>query len=64
MRIAVTLVIDMSDQQVRDYAAEFGLVPPTGKPRARDTVEHVRDWLLADVTRGPLGDYADISIKR
>ena len=64
MRIAVTLVIEMSDQQVADYAEEYGLAMPGTKAPARVIVDHVRSWLLSDVKRSVLGDMADISIKR
>ena len=67
MRIAVTLVIDMTDQQVADYADHAGIpVQPTGHFRARDIAENVRGLAFAAVsgTFDGVGSGADISIKR
>jgi hypothetical protein len=75
MRIAIPLVIEMTDEQVEQYAAEYGLPLPVsdGKVRARDVVDDVRSYVLTciqdstafgetgvgDGTRG-----ADVAIKR
>jgi hypothetical protein len=73
MRIAIPLVIDMTDEQVEQYAAEYGLPASNGKVRARDVVDDVRSYVLTcvqdsaafgetgtgDGTRG-----ADVTIKR
>jgi hypothetical protein len=70
MRIAVTLVIEMSDEQVQGYADEYGLPRKGGRLYAREVVEDVRSQVLtgiADSTAfGERGDGtrgADVSIK-
>ena len=67
MRIAVTLVIEMSDQDVADYALEHGVPQqPTGHFRARDIVDDVRGYVLTQI-KGSASFYdsaADITIKR
>ena len=65
MRIAVTLVIEMSDQQVADYADAQGIPQqPTGHFRAKDIVEDVRGYVLTTVLTSAALDGADIWIKR
>lgn len=71
MRIQVPLVVEMTDEQVSQYAAERGLEAEGGHPRARVVVADVQSYVLAMVqdsasfgedgngTRG-----ADVSIKR
>jgi hypothetical protein len=67
MRIAITLVIEMSDAQVADYA-EYAGIPQqaTGHFRAKDIVEDVRGYVRNCVQdSAAFGDgAADISIKR
>ena len=46
MRIAVTLVIDMTDEQVKQYADEYGLPAKGGTLYAREVVEDVRSYVL------------------
>jgi hypothetical protein len=63
VRIAVTVICEMTDQQVKDYAAEHGL-PERGRILyAREVVGHVRSKVLSDLNRTSLGEYADITIK-
>jgi hypothetical protein len=73
MRIQVPLVIDMTDEQVSRYAAEYGLPEGGGKLRARDVVEHVQRRALTCVQDseafGETGDghgtrSADVNLKR
>lgn len=71
MRIQVPLVIEMTDEQVKQYASEFGLPAQGGTLYAREVVEHVRGRVLASVQDsvafGETGDgtrRAGISIKR
>ena len=63
MRIAITLVIEMSDQQVKDYADAYGLPLPI---RAKDIVDDVRRQVLTGIQDSTaFGDGgADVSIKR
>lgn len=72
MRIAVTVVIEMSDEQVKDYANEYGLPRSGGRLYAREVVEEVRDYVLTAVQDSPAfgevgaGDGtrgADVSLK-
>ena len=66
MRIAVTVVIEMTDQQVAGYADVNGLPEPT---RAKDVVEDVRAYVLTRIQDsdafGDQGGYrgADVSLK-
>lgn len=71
MRIQVPLVIEMTDEQVRQYANEYGLPAQGGRLYAREVVEDVQRYVLSCIqdsaafgetgngTRG-----ADVSIKR
>lgn len=70
MRIAVTVVIDMTDEQLRAYAAAHGLPEPL---RAKNVVDDVQPRVLAAVrdssTFGETGDghgarRADVTLKR
>lgn len=63
MRIAITLVIEMSDEQRERYAAEFGLPHDGGPLRAKDIVADVRNAVLSDIQGGTTGEFADVSIK-
>lgn len=64
MRIVVSLVIEMTDEQVKGYVAEFGLPFHGGPLRARDVVSSVREAVLSDIQGGSLGEFADVSIKK
>jgi hypothetical protein len=67
MRIAITILIDMTDAQVADYAAEYGLpVRGSDRPMARDVVEDVRTQVLTAIQCSTaFGDgAADVSLKR
>lgn len=48
IRIAVTLVIEFTDDQQADFAERHGL-NLAGKPRARDVVESVQQYVLGAV---------------
>lgn len=65
MRIAVTLVIEMTDEQVAEYAAEYGLPRGGGKLMAREVVGDVRSLVLTAVQDSAAFGYggADVSIK-
>jgi hypothetical protein len=67
MRIMIPVVIEMTDQQVADYALEYGLPRNGGKLMAREIVEDVRSSVLTMVQGSeafgePTG--IDVSIKR
>ena len=67
MRIAVTIVIEMTGQQAADYAEHARIpVQPAGHFRARDVVENVRGYVVAEVSGlfDRIGSGADVSIKR
>lgn len=72
MRIVVPVVIDMTDAQVADYAAEYGLPRKGGRLMAKELVEDVRSYVLGCVQEsaafGEVGDGrgtrgADVSLK-
>lgn len=67
MRIAVTVIIEMSDAQIAAYAEEYGIPQqPTGHHRAKDIVDDVRSQVLTGISGSTaFGDgAADVSIKR
>jgi hypothetical protein len=73
VRIAITLVIEMTDEQVRQYADEYGLPASGGRLYAREVVEDVQSYVLTCVQDsaafGETGDGngtrgADVSLKR
>jgi hypothetical protein len=73
MQIQVPLVIDMTDEQVKQYADEYGLPAQGGKLYAREVVENVRSYVLTCIQDsaafGETGDGngtrgAAVSIKR
>ena len=71
MRIQVPLVIDMTDEQVKQYADEYGLPALGGKLYAREIVANVQSYVLTciqdSVAFGETGDGtrgAAVSIKR
>lgn len=65
MRIAVTVVVEMSDDQVAGYALEYGLPRQGGKLYAREVVEDVRSYVLGCVQQSAAFTEggADVSIK-
>ena len=63
MRTVVSLVIEMTDEQVKGYVAEFGLPFHDGPLRARDVVSSVREAVLNDIQCGTVGQFADVNIK-
>jgi hypothetical protein len=66
VRIAFTVVIEMTDEQVERYADDCGL-PRTaaGKVMAKDVVADVRSYVLEQVRESPQfgAGSADVSIK-
>ncbi len=66
MRIPVTLVIEMTDEQVEQWADDEGLDrTAAGKVMAKAMVEDVRNYVLTEI-QGLLSatGYADVTIKR
>ena len=54
MRIVVPVVIDMTDEQVKVYADEYGLdVRGDGMPAAKDMVADVRSTVLTAIQGSP-----------
>ena len=73
MRVPVTLVIEMTDEQVSQYAAERGIPAGDGWQYAREVAADVRSYVLTVVqdsaVLGETGDGdgtrgAAVSIKR
>lgn len=65
MKIPVTLVVEIRDERLAQYASDWGLpvMNPGERPKAKDVVEHVRSKLLAAAQNGALDGHAEISIK-
>lgn len=65
MRIQIPLVIEMTDEQVKDYAELAGLPHHGGPLRAKDVVDDLRAHVLSSVQQ--LNDIvesgADVTIK-
>lgn len=59
MRIAVALVIEMTDEQVKGYADEYGL----DDTRAKTIVQDARTHVLTGV-QGIFDGFANVTIKR
>jgi len=49
MRIQIPLVVEMTDDQVRNYANEYGLPRKGGRLMAKEIVEDVRSYVLTCV---------------
>ena len=67
MRIQIPLVVEMTDEQVNDYAAASDGAPIAGpgRPRAKDVVDEVRKDVLALVQGyGLFPSGAIVTIKR
>ena len=67
MRIAVTVVIEMTDEQAEAYANEYGLDRTgTGRLMTKTVVEDVRGLVLSTIqgTLDGIGSGADVSLKR
>ena len=67
MRIPITLVIEMTEQQVENYADEYGLPRNgAGTVMAKDIVDDVRSYVLTEIQgSAAFGEgCADVSIKR
>ena len=65
MRIAVTLVVEMTDSQVECWATDNGLErTASGKVMAKTVVDDVRTYLQTYVSGSELGEYSDITVKR
>jgi hypothetical protein len=62
MRIVVPVVVEMTDQQMADYADWAGLAE---KPRAKDVVESVRRFVVNSAQTGfdHVGSGADAFLK-
>jgi hypothetical protein len=65
IRIPVTLVIELDDDQQAEYVATTGLPHHDGPLRAKDVVESVRSYILTRISESAdLGDgAASVSIK-
>lgn len=66
IRIPVTLVIEMDDEQLREYLADAEIpAARSGHVRARDIVQDVREYVLAAVTNSGafMGRRATVTIK-
>jgi hypothetical protein len=65
IRIPVTVVIEMDDDQQAEYVATAGLPYHDGPLRAKDVVESVRSYILTRISESAdLGDgAASVSIK-
>jgi hypothetical protein len=73
VRIQVPIVIEMTEQQVQQYANKYGLPAAGGKLYAREVVENVRSDVLTSIQGSPafgeIGDGngtrgAEVTIKR
>jgi hypothetical protein len=62
MRITIPVVVEMTDEQVSEYATAYGLPRGGGRLYAKEVVEDVRENVLNGV-RGLLGD-VDVTIGR
>lgn len=66
MKTVVSLVIDMTDEQIADYAAEHQIpVQANGRPRMKDIVEDVQSHVLA-LVQAPqpgIGRHATVTLK-
>lgn len=63
IRIPVTLVVELTDQQQADYIADFVTPRAAGKVMARDVVAGVRAHVLSIVVDNGLFSSFDVSIK-
>ena len=65
MRIMIPVVVEMSDEQVADDAAEYGLPRQGGRLYARQVVEDVREYVISSLRECPAfyEGRADVSIK-
>ena len=65
MRITIPVVIDLTDQQILDYADEYGLPRNGGRLMAREVAEDVREYVLNALRQSPAfyEGRADVSIK-
>jgi hypothetical protein len=64
VRFPVPLVIDMTDDQLSQWADANGVPRASdGKVRAKDAVDAMRAEVLAAI-RAVLGEHAQVSIKR
>lgn len=58
--IQIPLVVCLSDEQEREWAADNGLPFPV---RAKDVVDDVQSYVLTHVQGSVLGEFASITIK-
>lgn len=64
IRIPVTVVIEMDDDQQAEYVANVGLPFHDGPLRAKDVVESVRSYVLTRIAESDdLARVASVSIK-
>jgi hypothetical protein len=65
IRIQVPLVIEMTDEQVKDFADMRGWAG-VGKPTAREITQDVRSYVLTAIQESAAfgDDGAEVSIKR
>jgi len=60
--IRLTVDLEMTDEAVIDYAETYGLMARDGKPSASKVRKHLAQWAASDITRGPIGDYAEVKV--
>ena len=58
--VQIPLVVTLTDEQEREWAADNELPQP---PRAKDTVDSVQGYVLSQVQGSALGRFADVSVK-
>ena len=62
MRIQIPIVVEMTDEQVKQYANEYGLTVDGTRILAKDIVKDVRENVLHSI-QGYFDDFADVTIK-
>ena len=62
IRVPISIVIEMDDEQVKNYASEYGLTVDGVRIRAKDIVQDVRENVLHSV-QGYFDDFADVTMK-
>lgn len=61
--IQIPLIVSMTDEMEREWAADNGLPHEGGPLRAKHTVDDVQSYVLSLAQGSTLGRFADISIK-
>lgn len=64
MRIPIPLVVDMTDEQVAEWASLNQLPGAGSHVMAKDVGDDVRSHVLTVLNSGILARFADITIKR